>query len=95
MIFQQIIYIPILQTWINIHNIYIYIYYIGTLCDGTSQVTRPTYSCPCPADLGQPYRCIESLDKFGIYILYLLPKSVSPVTQILQHIEGTNKRKKL
>jgi hypothetical protein len=26
MIYQQIIYIPILQTWINIHNIYIYIY---------------------------------------------------------------------
>jgi hypothetical protein len=26
-------------------------------CDGTSQVIRPTYSCPCPADLGQPCRC--------------------------------------
>jgi hypothetical protein len=26
-------------------------------CDGTSQVIRPTYSCPCPTDLGQPYRC--------------------------------------
>jgi hypothetical protein len=26
-------------------------------CDGTSQVIRPTYSCPCPKDLGQPCRC--------------------------------------
>jgi hypothetical protein len=26
-------------------------------CDGTSQGIRPTYSCPCPKDLGQPYRC--------------------------------------
>jgi hypothetical protein len=26
-------------------------------CDGTSQVIRPTYSCPCPTDIRQPYRC--------------------------------------
>jgi hypothetical protein len=26
-------------------------------CEGTSQVTRPTYSCPCPTDFGQPCRC--------------------------------------
>jgi hypothetical protein len=26
-------------------------------CDGTSQGNRPTYSCPCPKDLGQPCRC--------------------------------------
>jgi hypothetical protein len=26
-------------------------------CDGISQVIKPTYSCPCPADLGQPCRC--------------------------------------
>jgi hypothetical protein len=25
-------------------------------CDGTSQVIRPTYSCPCPMDLRQPCR---------------------------------------
>jgi hypothetical protein len=30
---------------------------VYALCDGTSQVIRPTYSCPCPMDLGQPYRC--------------------------------------
>jgi hypothetical protein len=29
----------------------------GFLCDGTSQVIRPTYSCPCPSDLRQPCRC--------------------------------------
>jgi hypothetical protein len=26
-------------------------------CDGTSQVIRPTYSCPCPMDLRQRCRC--------------------------------------
>jgi hypothetical protein len=26
-------------------------------CDGTSQVIRPTYSCPCPTDIRQPCRC--------------------------------------
>jgi hypothetical protein len=29
----------------------------GLNCDGTSQGIRPTYSCPYPKDLGQPYRC--------------------------------------
>jgi len=28
-----------------------------TSCDGTSQVIRPTYSCPCPTDFRQPCRC--------------------------------------
>jgi hypothetical protein len=27
------------------------------VCGGTSQVIRPTYSCPCPTDLRQPCRC--------------------------------------
>jgi hypothetical protein len=27
------------------------------VCDGTSQVIRPTYSCPCPTDIRQPCRC--------------------------------------
>jgi hypothetical protein len=26
-------------------------------CDGTSQGIKPTYSCPCPKDLGQLCRC--------------------------------------
>jgi hypothetical protein len=29
----------------------------GIPCDGTSQVIRPTYSCPCPTDIRQPCRC--------------------------------------
>jgi hypothetical protein len=28
-----------------------------TSCDRTSQVIRPTYSCPCPTDIRQPCRC--------------------------------------
>jgi hypothetical protein len=28
-----------------------------TTCDGTSQVIRPTYSCPCLTDIRQPCRC--------------------------------------
>jgi hypothetical protein len=31
----------------------------------------------------------------SVSIPFSLPKSVSPVTQILQHIEGTNKRKQI
>jgi centromeric protein E len=30
---------------------------IRRACDGTSQVIRPTYSCPCPTDIRQPCRC--------------------------------------
>jgi hypothetical protein len=30
---------------------------LRTIYDKTSQVIRPTYSCPCPSDLGQPCRC--------------------------------------
>ena len=30
---------------------------IGNRCDRTSQIIRPTYSCPCPSDLRQPCRC--------------------------------------
>jgi hypothetical protein len=38
-------------------------------CDGTSQVIRPTYSCPCPADIRHPVDVPKSLDKFGIFFL--------------------------
>jgi hypothetical protein len=31
----------------------------------------------------------------SVYVSFSLPKSVSPVTQILQHIGGTNKRKRI
>jgi hypothetical protein len=42
-----------------------------TSCDGTPQVIRPTYSCPCPTDLRQHVGAPESLDKFGICFYYL------------------------
>jgi hypothetical protein len=31
--------------------------HLGGQCSGTSQVIRPTYSCPCPTDLKHPRRC--------------------------------------
>jgi hypothetical protein len=30
---------------------------VANHCDGTSQVIRPTYSCPCLTDFRQPCRC--------------------------------------
>jgi hypothetical protein len=42
-----------------------------TSCDGTSQVIRPTYSCPCPTNLRHPVGAPELLDKFGIFFLTL------------------------
>jgi hypothetical protein len=63
-----------------------------TWCDGTSQVIRPTYSCPCPTDLRQPCRCTDHLISLVSEFL-TLPKSVSPVTQTLQYIGGTKMRK--
>jgi hypothetical protein len=33
--------------------------------------------------------------KSSVYVSFFSPKSVSPITQILQHIRGTNKRKQL
>jgi hypothetical protein len=33
------------------------IIFLHAFYDGTSQVIRPTYSCPCPTDLGQRCRC--------------------------------------
>jgi hypothetical protein len=38
-------------------------------CDETSQVIRPTYSCPCPTDIRHPVDVPKSLDKFGIFSL--------------------------
>jgi hypothetical protein len=65
-----------------------------TSCDRTSQVIRPTYSCPCPTDLRQPCRCPDHLTIR--YLAFLtFPKSVSPVMQTLQYIGGTKMRKQL
>jgi hypothetical protein len=55
------------------------------LCDRTSQVIRPTYSCPCPSDLKQPCRCTWSLDKFGICNLYLAQERFTRHADITTH----------
>jgi hypothetical protein len=62
-------------------------------CDRTSQVIRPTYSCPCPTDLRQPCRCPELLDKLGIFPY--LTRNVSPILQTLQNIRDKELRKQL
>jgi hypothetical protein len=40
--------------------------------------------------VGAPDHLISS-----VYVIFTLPKSVSPITQILQHIGGTSMRKQL
>jgi hypothetical protein len=62
-------------------------------CDGTSQVIRPTYSCPCPTDIRHPVDVPKSLDKFGIFPY--LTRNVSPVLQTLQNIGDKEMRKLL
>jgi hypothetical protein len=55
--------------------------YLLVVCDGTSQVIRPTYSCPCLTDIRHPLDVPKSLDKFGIFPY--LTRNVSPVLQTL------------
>jgi hypothetical protein len=62
-------------------------------CDGTSQVIRPTYSCPCLTDIRHPVDVPKSLDKLGI--LPYLTRNVSPVLQTLQNIGDKDMRKQL
>jgi hypothetical protein len=62
-------------------------------CDGTSQVIRPTYSCPCLTDIRHPVDVPKSLDKFGIFPY--LTRNVLPVLQTLQNIEDKDMRKQL
>jgi hypothetical protein len=62
-------------------------------CDGTSQVIRPTYSCPCLTDIRHPVDVPKSLDKFGIFPY--LSRNVSPVLQTLQNIGDKEMRKRL
>ena len=64
-----------------------------TSCDGTSQVIRPTYSCPCLTDIRHPVDVPKSLDKFGIFPY--LTRNVSPVLQTLQNIGDKEMRKQL
>jgi hypothetical protein len=56
-------------------------------CDETSQVIRPTYSCPCPTDLRQPCRCPWITWQVRYLLFFTFPKSVSTVTQTLQASE--------
>jgi hypothetical protein len=62
-----------------------------TSCDGTSQVIRPTYICPCLTDIRHPVDVPKPLDKFGIFP-YLF-RNVSPVLQTLQNIGDKEMRK--
>jgi hypothetical protein len=62
-------------------------------CDGTSQVIRPTYSCPCLTGIRHPVNVPKSLDKFGIFPY--LSRNVSPVLQTLQNIGDKEMRKRL
>jgi hypothetical protein len=62
-------------------------------CDRTSQVIRPTYSCPCLTDIRHPVDVPKSLDKLGIFPY--LTRNVSPVLQTLQNIGDKEMRKQL
>jgi hypothetical protein len=62
-------------------------------CDGTSQVIRPTYSCPCLTDIRHPEDVPKLLDKLGIFPY--LTRNVSPVLQTLQNIGDKEMRKQL
>jgi hypothetical protein len=64
-----------------------------TSCDRTSQVIRPTYSCPCLTDIRHLVDVPKSLDKFGIFPH--LTSNVSPVLQTLQNIGDKEMRKRL
>jgi hypothetical protein len=52
-------------------------------CDGTSQVIRPTYSCPCPTDLRQPCRCPWITWQVRYLILYLSQERFTRHTDII------------
>jgi hypothetical protein len=66
---------------------------LGVKCDRTSQVIRPTYSCPCLTDIRHPVDVPKSLDKFSIFPY--LTRNVSPVLQTLQNIGDKEMRKRL
>jgi hypothetical protein len=76
------------------HNIYRDGLRSDTSCDGTSQVIRPTYSCPFQRTSGNPVDASNHSTSL-VSVSFTFPKNVSPVMQILQHIGGTNMRKQL
>jgi hypothetical protein len=67
------------------HNLYRDGLRSDTRCDGTSQVIRPTYSCPCPTDLRNSAGAPESLDKFSICFLYLSQERFIRHADIITH----------
>jgi hypothetical protein len=71
---------PLQSIWIKNNRTNPYVSY-----DRTSQVIRPTYSCPCPSNLRQPYRCTWSLDKFSIWIPYLAQERFTRHADITTH----------
>jgi hypothetical protein len=64
-----------------------------TSCDGTSQVIRPTYSCPCLTDIRHLVDVPKLLDKLSIFPY--LTRNVSPVLQTLQIIGDKDMRKRI
>jgi hypothetical protein len=87
-----IVYINLYASYDSLFIIIFYAYE-GMSCDGTSQVIRPTYSCPCLTDIRHPVDVPKSLDKFGIFPY--LTRNVSPALQILQNIGDKDLRKRL
>jgi hypothetical protein len=75
------------------HNLYKEGLRSDTSSDGTSQVIRPTYSCPCLIDIRHHVDVPKSLDKFGIFPY--LTRNDSPVLQALQNIGDKEMRKRL
>jgi hypothetical protein len=59
--------------------------YLGSGCDGTSQVIRPTYNCPGPTDLRQPCRCPWITWQVR-YLLFLpFPRAFHPSRRHYKH----------
>jgi hypothetical protein len=65
-----------------------------TSSDRTSQVIGPTYSVLVHWTSDNPAGAPDHLTS-SVSELFTVPKSVSPVTQILQHIGGTSMQKQL
>jgi hypothetical protein len=56
-----------------------------TSCDGTSQVIRPTYSCPCPTDLRQPCRCLWITWQVRYLLSLSFPREFYPSRRHYKH----------
>jgi hypothetical protein len=76
------------------HNIYRDGLRSDTSCDGTSQVIRPTTVVLVQRTSDNPTGAPDHLTR-SVSVFFTLPKSVSPVTKLLQHIGGTRMRKQL